>query len=79
MDPTMSFWRALCTLWITKEPARSETALDLVLENHPGALNKTEASKHLGGSDLNVFRSEMSPAEGSSSNAWNIRSQEALP
>lgn len=74
VDAATSFWRALLTQWITEEPARSETALDVVLENHPGALNKTEASKHLGGSDLNVFRSEVSPTEGSSSKAWNIGS-----
>lgn len=73
VEPTTSFWRALWTPQLTKGPARSETTLDVVLENHPGALNKTEASKHLGRSDLNAFRLEMSPAEGSSSKAWNIR------
>lgn len=73
VEPTTSFWRALCTPQLTKGPVRSETTLDVVLENHPGALNKTEASKHLGRSDLNAFGSEMSPAEGSSSKAWNIR------
>lgn len=71
---TTSIWRALCTPQLTKVPARSESTLDVVLENHPGALNKTEASKHLERSDLNAFRSEMSPAEGSSNKAWNIGS-----
>lgn len=70
---TTSFWRALCAPQLTKGPARSETTLDAVLENHPGALNKTEASRHLGRSDLNVFGSEMSPAEGSSSKARGIK------
>ncbi len=73
VEPTTSFWRTLCTLQLTNGPARSETTLDVVLESHPGALNKTEASKHLGSRDLNAFRSEMSPAEGSSSKAQNIR------
>lgn len=79
VEPTTSFWRGLCTPQLTKGPARSETNLDVVLENHPGALNKTEASKHLGRGDLNEFRSEVSPAEGSSSKAQNIRPSEALP
>lgn len=69
---TTSFWRVPRAPQLTEGPARSETTLDAVLENHPGALNKTEASRHLGRSDLNVFGSEMSPAEGSSSKAWGI-------
>lgn len=73
VEPTTSFWRALCIPQLTKGPARSETTLNVVLENHPGALNKTEASKHLGRSDVNAFRPEMSPAEGSSSKAQNVR------
>lgn len=70
---TTSFWRAPCAPQLTKGPARSETTLDVVLENHPGALNKTEASRHLGRSDLNAFGSEMSPAEGSSSKARGVK------
>lgn len=70
---TTSLWRAPRTPQLTKGPARSETTLDAVLENHPGALNKTEASRHLGRSDLNAFGSEMSPAEGSSSKARGIK------
>lgn len=70
---TTAFWRAPCAPQLTKGPARSGSTLDAVLENHPGALNKTEASRHLGTSDLNAFRSEMSPAEGSSSKAWGIK------
>lgn len=70
---TTSFWRAPCAPRLIKGPARSETTLDVVLENHPGELNKTEASGHLGRNDLNAFGSETSPAEGSSSKARDVK------